>query len=256
MTSNLKVLINNSGASVTLLQFIKKHLPEFKEMNVVFKFRKILPDECNEELVSALSRKGINRLPTLITPGGKSFVGNNAILALLNKNLNTYRASSYTKDIPHTKPSAKFEGGGELESYWNRMIAAGDERDDESMGENGSGQFDKRVGEQNRMRDERYGKKDNKSDSHANVPKRAGPPTRRPPTNNRGRSDDDEERYSRDPQDYDETLNDNITNSKDDAMAYDKFMPAVGNLDSTLRNFNMGDGDDNRMMSALLNNLS
>jgi hypothetical protein len=70
----------------------------------------------DEDYVDMCRKKGINRLPALIDPEGKTFVGLRQITELFEKNLNRGRASARLDPI-----SDAGDGGG-LADFWKREM--------------------------------------------------------------------------------------------------------------------------------------
>lgn len=155
-----KLIVQPSINCMELLRYLNKNIEEVNVLGVGIKIEKI-SGEIDDDTAEVFRQKGITRLPALIAPEGKVFIGLQQVIGLFEKNLtrvkNMARASGYgTAEID----SPEYGGGTDVASYMQREIFAGVERDgkgrliqqkDKDMTPDESDDFQKKMSAFNRV---------------------------------------------------------------------------------------------------------
>jgi hypothetical protein len=81
----VKIIITSSENAKMLLQYIDKHIHEIRASGFYIKIEKISRANMDAEMVEILRKNNIPRLPAMKLPGGKCYIGNNNIIAMLSK---------------------------------------------------------------------------------------------------------------------------------------------------------------------------
>lgn len=120
----VKLIVSNSDCCREILIFIDSKIDGIKHLGVDVAIEKI--DEYDEELIEYLRKKGIPRLPALLTPDGAVFIGIIAIKNVFSKNLKT----SSIKSRFNPEPEGSENLG--LSDYWASQMydRAGRPRED------------------------------------------------------------------------------------------------------------------------------
>lgn len=82
-----KLYVGISDVSLDLLKHIDRHIIDILSMGIKIDIEKIVEKEMDTEDVQLLAKKGVVRLPTLLSPGGTPYVGIDAILKLINDSI-------------------------------------------------------------------------------------------------------------------------------------------------------------------------
>lgn len=83
-----KLIVQDSDNCIELLRYINRNICDIMKMNVRIRVQKIDPKDIDEEELDYLRKKGITRLPTMVSPDGKLFIGCTQIRSLFEKNMN------------------------------------------------------------------------------------------------------------------------------------------------------------------------
>lgn len=97
-----KLLIMPTQNALQLLQWIRKNIPDIAACGVGIRIQKINKDEFDAEMVDSMRNKGITNLPALISPAGKIYIGNPAIISMFSGGLTRARASTRTSELIDT----------------------------------------------------------------------------------------------------------------------------------------------------------
>lgn len=126
-----KLIVQTSDTCLDLLRYMNKNITTINQLGVRVAVEKISKQEFDDDMVETLRKKGITRLPALIAPDGKLFIGIKRITDLFDKNLNSARNDS------RTNPSGEYGGpatGAEMGSnpdltdFWQAELFAGQDR--------------------------------------------------------------------------------------------------------------------------------
>jgi hypothetical protein len=86
-SKRVKIILTPSKNTTALLRYIDDNIGTIKRMGVVIRFEKISKKEMTEDMLTTLRNNGITRLPAMIIPGGRRFIGVNEIIKELNSNV-------------------------------------------------------------------------------------------------------------------------------------------------------------------------
>lgn len=122
-----KLYTGTTKGDVKLMKFMRMHISDINLMGVKLSITHLKKREMTSDIIEALNRKGISRLPVLIA-NRKKFVGVKKILKLFNNNFDQLNDGA-----PQGAPAGGVEGmsnnGGatDLESYMMGVMDDGDE---------------------------------------------------------------------------------------------------------------------------------
>lgn len=133
-------------------------------MGIYVEIEKLSETDKDEELAADLGRRGITRLPALISPDGKPFIGVQSITQLLSKNIN--RINNNERCAPG-RGEASIGTNTDLSKYWEQNLYDGTDKkgrrkarkdtDDELDAEDGPTDFDRRMREYDRHKPKHHG---------------------------------------------------------------------------------------------------
>jgi hypothetical protein len=128
-TKTFKLIVTISPKSIQLLRYLNKHISQINTLGAKVHIEKLDKDAFDEDMVSALKRKGITRLPALMSPDGKNFIGLKNITELFDRNLQTLRNSSrISADLdPYGGPATGAEMGSnpDMNDFYMRELFNG-----------------------------------------------------------------------------------------------------------------------------------
>jgi hypothetical protein len=155
-----KLIVKPSPNCIDLLRYLNKNIKSINKLGVTVRVEKISQSEFNEDMVNALKAKGITRLPTLVAPEGKIFVGLKSITDLFEKNLNNNKRNArLTPGRGPMDPATNAEIGSnpDMSNFWMREMYAGIgkngkplARQDKDEPEDESADIQKRIAEYQR----------------------------------------------------------------------------------------------------------
>ena len=119
MVTTFKLIVGITDNSIDVLKYIKKHIKAIKRLNTRVKMSKISTRHVDKSLLEILKSKGITRLPALIAPDGKVFIGKKKIIELFDSNLNR------VKNRELVQPARPERGDSDLSNYWMKEMYSG-----------------------------------------------------------------------------------------------------------------------------------
>lgn len=126
-----KLIVQVSDACLELLRYVNKNIGDVNKLGARVAVEKISKNEMDEDMIEMLRKKGITRLPALIAPDGKVFIGLKKIMDLFEKNLNNARNSErVSASDGYDGPAADSEIGSnpDLNNFWQQELYAGMDR--------------------------------------------------------------------------------------------------------------------------------
>ena len=129
----------DNEATLGVLQFIVRHISVIRQMGVKLRAHKIsAADLQDDRLVAALQKRGVTRLPALVTPN-QAYQGAQTIIELYQRNIKEFSAQRTPN--PRARPTAPTD----LDSFFHQEMHGSDGnvdlQDDDGMGE-GSNMMD------------------------------------------------------------------------------------------------------------------
>lgn len=135
MTTNyqvkiFKLIVQPSINCLELLRYLNKNIEEVNTMGVGIKIEKI-SGELDENLVEIFRQKGITRLPALIAPEGKVFIGLQQVVNLFEKNLSSVKNTAKASPVGYELDESGYSHpqGTDLTTYMQRLAFDGIEKD-------------------------------------------------------------------------------------------------------------------------------
>lgn len=89
-----KLIVQDSESCVKLLRYLNKQIETINKLGAGVVIEKIEKSEFDAEMVESLRKKGITRLPALVAPDNKKFIGYEQITELFEKNISSAKKSS------------------------------------------------------------------------------------------------------------------------------------------------------------------
>ncbi len=132
----LKIIVQESPACVKLLRYLDRNVGNINKMGVRVRIETISSDDLDTDMSQRLSDRGINRLPALIMPDGKLFIGITPIIKLFEKNLSS-AASSARIAAPRPEDYSEYMMGMMYSRDDNGKTVKITGDDDDGMGEGG-----------------------------------------------------------------------------------------------------------------------
>jgi hypothetical protein len=120
-----KLIVQVSDTCIELLRYLDKNIVSVNNLGAKVQVEKIGKDEFDEDMVETLRKKGITRLPALVAPDGKLFIGLKKIMDLFEKNLNNVRNDARTGAIGGPAEDAEMGSNPDLTDFWSRELFAG-----------------------------------------------------------------------------------------------------------------------------------
>jgi hypothetical protein len=117
-----RLIVKPGKNSLDILRYVSKNIAGLNRAGIRIKIEKINTSEFTEEVVNSLKKQGVNRLPVLIGPDGKTYVGINAIKRFCDGHLAAPAAR------PRQAPAswaADFGTNSDLSSFWMNEMCSG-----------------------------------------------------------------------------------------------------------------------------------
>ncbi len=121
-----KAFVSSTAKSIAVLRYLDENISSVNKLGAGVQIEKIGSDEMDEELMELFRKKGITRLPALLAPDGKVFIGIEQITAVFERNLNAAKKSQ------RLEPSAWGGQGGsetgmstDISDFYMREMYAG-----------------------------------------------------------------------------------------------------------------------------------
>lgn len=175
-----KLIIMPTQNAVQLLQWILKNIGDISTCGVGIRVQKISQDEFDTETVDSFRRRGITSLPALVSPAGKLYIGNTAIISMFSGGLTRARASTRVGELTDTADidvddylSREITGG--MRRTPKGLVAPENEDDDEDDIQRKLNEYQRRAPKQHRVRNPA----EYETDIPSRPPRRSG--GRRPP---------------------------------------------------------------------------
>jgi hypothetical protein len=103
-----KLIVQYTNNCVSLLRYINLHIGEINNLGAVIKIEKVNKCDLDEDLVDALRKRGITRLPAMLGPDGSPFIGASQIIKILNAGLTSQRNTARIAPPPAINDLAAF----------------------------------------------------------------------------------------------------------------------------------------------------
>lgn len=134
---------SDNEATMSVLRFIVRHISVIRQMGVKLRAHKIsVADLQDDRLVAALQKRGVTRLPALVTPS-QAYLGAQSIIDLYQRNIKEFTASQGPGAGPRGRPAPP--PPTDLDSFFHQEMHGSDGnadlQDDDGMGE-GSNMMD------------------------------------------------------------------------------------------------------------------
>lgn len=160
-TKTFKLIVTATDKCLEVLRYLDKNIVPVNKLGVRVQVEKISKAEFDEAMVETLRKKGITRLPTLLAPDGKLFIGIKSIIDLFEKNLRNVRNDERVSPIndPYGGPATTAEMGSnpDLTDFYMRELYAGCDnrgkmipRKDKDEGEDEGADIEKRLADYRR----------------------------------------------------------------------------------------------------------
>lgn len=162
-TKTFKLIVTVTDNCLEICRYLDKNIVSVNKLGAKVHIEKISKAEFDESMVESLRKKGITRLPTLVTPDNKLFIGLKSIRDLFEKNLRNMRTGERVGPINEFGgPAASAEMGSnpDLTEWWTRELFEGyDPRrrayvprkdEDENEEENAEQDIQRRLADYNR----------------------------------------------------------------------------------------------------------
>jgi hypothetical protein len=116
-----KLIVRASPRCIDVLKFLDKNIETINRLGAAVKIEKIDTDDFDEDLAAQLRRSGIGRLPAMLGPDGKVFLGMDQIILVFDKNLTANRIAGREYQTANTEMG----NNAELGDFWAREMYAG-----------------------------------------------------------------------------------------------------------------------------------
>ncbi len=125
-----KLIVQVSDNCLDLLRYLDKNISDINKLGVKVQVEKIARDEFDDEMVENLRKRGITRLPALIAPDNKIFIGLASITSLFEKNLNNVRTGQRVGPIRDGNDEMSTEMGSnpDMTDFWMKELYEGTDR--------------------------------------------------------------------------------------------------------------------------------
>ncbi|NBQ70852.1 MAG: hypothetical protein EBU46_19280, partial [Nitrosomonadaceae bacterium] len=124
----------DGGASLSVLRFLAAHKPTLRRMGIRVRATLVRAADLQPRLVAALDKKGISRLPALLTTQSV-YIGAQSILELYDRNLQAFAAATGGR-APGPRPPPNARGAdSEGEEDARGLADFLRDSDDEDLGE-------------------------------------------------------------------------------------------------------------------------
>jgi hypothetical protein len=137
-----KVLVQDSDNCIELARYINKNIKSINKLGIEIRMEKIEKDEFDDDMVEALRKRGITRLPAMVTNDGKTHVGLKVIIDMFEKGINNQ--SNASRVSPEMDLSSEMGSNPDMNNFWMRELYAGQDNkgrpipkkdEDEEIGE-------------------------------------------------------------------------------------------------------------------------
>ncbi|SIP86048.1 Hypothetical protein PACV_335 [Pacmanvirus A23] len=126
-TKTFKLIVQVSDNCLDLLRYLDKNINDINKLGVRVQVEKIAKDEFDDEMVENLRKRGITRLPALIAPDNKIFIGLASITNLFEKNLNNVRTGQRVGPI-RGGDSSESDSNLDISDYMMKEMYEGTDR--------------------------------------------------------------------------------------------------------------------------------
>ncbi len=155
-----KVFVRSTPRCLYVLRYLDKNIEMINSLCAGVKIEKLNDDEIDEELIDMFQQKKITRLPAMLAPDGKVFIGIKQITDVFDKNLTAARNGERLNPV-----TGGIAGDGNTElgtnpdmaDFWMREMYAGRDkhgrliaRKDKDEREDESGDLERRMADYNR----------------------------------------------------------------------------------------------------------
>jgi hypothetical protein len=249
------VFVQPSSSCLELLRYLNKNILTVNKMGVKVQIEKLEKEDCDKEMVDALNKRGINRLPAMVASDGKTFVGLKSILDLFEKGIGSHqrdnRLNGGGMDLD-TSPEqdTSFGTNPDMANFWMTELFAGIDkkgkhipRKDKDEAEDEGDDIEKKMRAYERNIP-KHRKGNSERDVDNTMAEQQTRRRRRPAPTRRRQQDDDEEP-------------DNIASDDDESGGYDDAPRRNNRQDNPpfAPSADVGGDDmDQKMLSAWLNN--
>lgn len=117
------IIVQTSASCKDLLHYVNKNIAHINSMGVRIRCEKISRGDFDEGLVEKLRRKGITRLPALITANGQPMVGLKRIIDSFENGING-RQQDERLGLQHDG-AGEFGTNPDMTSFWMKELFAG-----------------------------------------------------------------------------------------------------------------------------------
>lgn len=93
MSRKVKIILTPSKNTIKLLTFIDENIATIRRMGVTIQFEMIRKSEMDDTMIQTLQKKGVTRLPAMIVPGGRKYIGVKDIIKELSTNVKAHRVT-------------------------------------------------------------------------------------------------------------------------------------------------------------------
>jgi hypothetical protein len=151
MVKTYKLIVSVTENSIDILKYMSRTIKQINAMGIKIRIEKVGGGDLDDALVGELKRLGVTRLPALLSPKGKAYIGKKEITTLFDTNIKNLKNRGRVAPTGSTAGrSNAFAGGVEsndadLSNYWAQQLWEGtddggkriprkdaDEADDES----------------------------------------------------------------------------------------------------------------------------
>jgi hypothetical protein len=151
-----KLIVQPNALCLELLRYLDTHIEEINQMSAAIMIEKIQTNEFDEATVNMFRKKGITRLPAMLSPEGKVFTGLKPIMELFDKNVKKLKMHQRSSAFG-PEADAEFGSNPDLTDFWERELFAGYDkrggriaRKDKDEPENEGADIERRVAEYQR----------------------------------------------------------------------------------------------------------
>lgn len=122
-----KLIVTATDNCLEICRYLNKNVIGINKLGVRVTVEKINTAEFDEEMVEILRKKGITRLPTLIAPDGKLFIGLKTITNLFEKNLRGGRTMDRFSPMngEYNSGNAELGSNPSMTDFWMRELFTG-----------------------------------------------------------------------------------------------------------------------------------
>lgn len=117
-----KLIVTVTDNCIEICQYLCKNITDINKLGVRVHIEKISKVEFDEVMVDTLRRKGITRLPALVAPDGKLFIGMKNIVDLFERNL---RPARNTDRIGAVDSNSEMGSNPDLTSFYMKELYSG-----------------------------------------------------------------------------------------------------------------------------------